>query len=77
MYCAAAWRFLRIAVDRLAQHAGDGGLLDHLAIIAAVQAAQDAANDAGVFDQRPQVAAGAIAAGAGMKTQSSRPVSIR
>ena len=48
--------------DILAKHTGDRRLLDHLAIIAAVQIVQDAANDPGVLDQRQQVAAGALIA---------------
>ena len=51
-----------IAGDILAQHAGDRRLLDHLAVIAAVQIVQDAADDPGVLDQRQQVAAGALVA---------------
>ena len=49
-----------VAGDLRAQHAGDRRLLDHLAVIAAVQIVQDAADDAGVLHQRQQVAAGAL-----------------
>src|SRR3954454_5603099 len=45
------------------EHPGNGGLLDHLAIIAAVQAAQHVADYARVLDQGVQVATRALLAG--------------
>ena len=52
-----------IAGDLRAQHAGDRRLLDHLAVIAAVQIVQRGADDAGILDQRLQIAAAAVLAG--------------
>ena len=49
-----------IAGDFRVQHAGDRRLLDHLAVIAAVQIVQRAANEAGILHQRQQVAAAAV-----------------
>ncbi len=51
-----------VAGDPRAQHAGDRGLLDHLAVIAAVQIVQRAADDAGILHQRQQIAAAAVLA---------------
>src|SRR5712691_8274577 len=55
-------RLLRVAKDVLVEHAEDRGLLDDLAIVAAVQPADDAANDTGVIDQRSQIGPGALLA---------------
>ena len=52
-----------IAGDLGVEHAGDRGLLDHLAVIAAVQIVQRAADDPGILHQRLQVAALAVLAG--------------
>jgi hypothetical protein len=52
----------RIAGDARRQHAGDGGLLDDLAIVAAVQAVQQVANDARFLDHPLQVRSGAFGA---------------
>src|SRR5207253_5484289 len=53
----------RIAGDLGTQHAGNSGLLDDLAIVAAVQATQQIADGARFLDQRAQVIAGAHFAG--------------
>jgi hypothetical protein len=47
----------RIVIDILAKHTGDRRLLDHLAIIAAVQIVQDATDDPGVLDATAVAAA--------------------
>ena len=54
--------FLLVGEDVRMKHAGDRRLLDHLAIVAAVQSEQDAANEARLFDQGSQVVAGALLA---------------
>src|SRR5262249_59990590 len=53
----------RIAGDLRAQHAGDGSLFDHLAIVPAVQAAEQIADAARFFYQFAQIVAGAHLAG--------------
>ena len=62
MYSAAAKRLRRVGEDRRPQHARDRGLLDHLAIIAAVQAGQQIADRARLLDDPLQVGAGAFVA---------------
>src|SRR5579872_2241977 len=49
-------RLRKIAKNLMAQHAGDRRLLDHLAVITAVQVIERGANGAGVLDQGLQVA---------------------
>src|SRR6185312_7330095 len=51
------------AVNGRVEDAENGGLLDHLAVITAVQSVQDIANVPGFLDQRLQVAAGPLFAG--------------
>src|SRR6185437_3827325 len=53
----------RIGKDFGPQHAGNRSLLDHAAVVAAVQVAQHGADQAGILDQRKQVAPGAVGAG--------------
>ena len=53
----------RIAEDLGVEHAEDGGLLDDLAVVAAVDAGQHVADDARLLDQIVQVDAGALLAG--------------
>ena len=54
---------LRIAENVGVEHADDRRLLDDLAVVAAVQAAQHVADDARLLDQLAQVGAGALLAG--------------
>src|SRR5215510_15746028 len=56
-------RLRPIVEDPRRQHASDRGLLDHFAIIAAVQTAEHGADGARLLDQPEQVAAGAVLAG--------------
>ena len=63
MYSAAALAVPMSLVIFGLSIAGNRRLLDHLAVIAAVQVVQDAADDARVFHQRQQVLAGAFRAG--------------
>ncbi len=62
MYWAAADAFCASVKILGVQHARDRGLLDHLAIVAAVQAVEDAADGARLLDQGAQVVAGALLA---------------
>ena len=63
----------RIAVNFRPQHAGNRGLLDHFPIVAAVQVAQEGADDAGILDQRSEVAARPVFTGAGFKDTVVEP----
>src|SRR5262249_40944398 len=54
---------VRIAENVGTEHAGNGGLLDHLPVVATVQTAEQIANDARLLDQRPEILAGAVLAG--------------
>ena len=56
-------RLLRIAENVAVEHAENRGLLDDLAIIAAVQSVQHIADGAGLLDQLAQIVAGAHLAG--------------
>ena len=53
----------RIAEDLGVEHAEDGGLLDDLPVVAAVDAGQHVADDARLLDQIVQIDAGALLAG--------------
>src|SRR5207244_4766822 len=56
-------RLAGVAENARRQHAGDRRLLDHLAAIAAVQAREHVANDAGLGDDPAQIRARAFLAG--------------
>src|SRR5262245_37083317 len=55
-------RVARIAENVRTEHAGNGGLLDHLPVVATVQAVEQVANDARLLDQRSEILAGAVLA---------------
>ena len=72
-----AYSLARIIKNVGGQHARNRRLLDHPAIVPAVQPAQDIADAARLLDQRSQVSAGAVLPGKQPQDQSSRPVAMR